>query len=344
MSCYSLLLQLSELDLFYFDFSKGVLMKFLYSVLLPIVLTGCVSQQIANTKKIDDSVLKMASQSKLSVKEACTNASIALSEGDKEDLHYYSPLHMRQAKESLEAAQDVMSSHDPLVKKQALVNCLKVDKLITDGIAIKAKALSKLDRSFKQLEMLKDVDNNHLFTEDIRDFKDDIKDIIETIEAGKMNQAMQEQEELMADMREQEIEIVLSKHMPLIESALDKAEDMDAEKYAEVTYEKAEKEIEATVKYINQNYRNNKAVKKAVDHAVLACKHAYFISEEVQTLEGMKPNLAEQRVLHYESLLTRINKSLALKPAYGQSLYSQSVSIAKAVESIKASKSLNATD
>ncbi|MCK4704953.1 MAG: hypothetical protein KAT90_05700, partial [Gammaproteobacteria bacterium] len=240
----------------------------------------------------------------------------------KEELHFYAPLHLEQASEALEEGQEQIK--DKETRAEGVKKCFKVNKLVDNGIVIKAKVKSSLSDSIAELDMLKKVDEEKKFTDDIQDYVDDVVDLVREIEAGQMNEAMQGQAELLKDMLELEIEIVTDKNLVPVAAMLEKAEDVDAEDLAEKTFEKAGNELESAKKFIRANYRNNEQVEATSALAMRSAKHAYHVAQEVETLKALKSDAAEEKVLYIESLLERINKKFNQDVVIGHSLYEQS--------------------
>ena len=306
-------------------------------LVLSLSLSGCMSQQIANTKHMDDAVLKQAANSKQTPQQICEAASLTIAQADKEDLHFFAPLHLEQASDNLQEGQEKIKVKETLA--QGVAQCFKVNKLIENGIAIKAKVKTSLKDSLAELNMLNKVDNEKKFTDDIQDHVDDVIDLVKEIEAGKMNEAMQGQAELLKEMLELEIEIVTAKNLASVEAMIEKAEDADADDLAEKTFEKAEKELESAKKFIRVNYRNNGQVEKTSALAMRAAKHAFHVAKEVETIKELKPEAAEEKVLYIESLLERVNKKFNQDLVIGNSLYEQSGIIGKRLEALLDDKS-----
>jgi len=281
---------------------------------------------------MDDAALKQAENSKQTPQQICEAASLTIAQADKEELHFFAPLHLEQASDNLQEGQEKKKVKETLA--QGVAQCFKVRKLSENGIATKAKVKTSLKDSLAELNMLNKVDNEKKVTDDIQDHVEDVIDLVKEIEAGKMNEAMQGQAELLKEMLELEIEIVTDKNLKSVEAMLEKAEDADADELAEKTFEKAEKEFDSAKKFIQVNYRNNKQVKKTSALAMRAEKHAIHVAKEVETLKELKPEAAEEKVLYIESLLERVNKKFNQDLVIGHSLYEQSGIIGKRLETL----------
>jgi len=301
------------------------------SIFVALLLSGCMSQQIANTKHMDDTAQKQAAATTQTPQQICETASLAIAKADKEELYFYAPLHLEQASDNLEDGQDQIKNKE--TKTEGVKKCFKASELVENGLAIKVKVKSTLSDSLAELEMLKQVDSAKKYTDDIQDHKDDVMDIAKKIEAGKMNEAMQDQAELIKEMLELETDIVIDKNLTPVEVMIERADDADADDLAEKTFEKAELELESARKFIQSNFRNNTQVEAVSAVAMRAAKHALYVAMEVETLKELKPEAAEKKVLYIESLLEHINKKLNKDVVIGNSLDEQSKIIGQRVES-----------
>ena len=306
------------------------------SIVVALSLSGCMSQQIANTKHMDDIAQKQAAATTQTPQEICETASIAIANADKEELYFYAPLHLEQASDNLQDGQDQIKNKE--TEKEGVKKCFKASDLIKNGLDIKIKVKSTLSDSLAELEMLKKVDSDKKYTDDIQDHKDDVMDIAKKIEAGKMNEAMQDQAELIKEMLELETDIVIDKNLTPVEVMIEKADDANADDLAEKTFEKAELELESARKFIRSNYRNNEQVEATSAVAMRAAKHALYVALEVETLKNLNEEAAEKKVLYIESLLEHINKKLNKDVVIGNSLDEQAKIIGQRVESSLSAK------
>lgn len=317
------------------QFSKRLLATPLAALFCSLALSGCMSQQIANTRHIDSAVAKRASNTEQTPQQLCDAASIAISQAHQAELQLYAPLHLKQANDSLSDGQKAIKNSDPLKVEEGVKFCIKASQLIESGMQTRDKVKSALADSIEQLAMLKTVDTQKKFADDIIDNEEDLVDLAKDIEAGKMDQAMKDQASLLKDMQELEIEIVTYNHLTPVETMLDKAEDADADELAEKTFSKAEKELETAKKMIRSSYRDKAKVEKTSALAMRAARHAYYVALEVDKTRELKPAEAEERVLYFEYLLERINEKFQQDVVVGHSLYEQSSLIGERVEQAK---------
>lgn len=296
-----------------------------------LILSGC-SQQVANTKQLDDAAAKMAATGGASAADACEQANQSVSKGNDENLRFFAPLHMSQAIDSLKEGQKLILNK--ATASQGSQKCYKTIQLVKSGLDIKAKAQDMLKDSMAQHDQLRKVDSAKKYTKDIQVYLEDIQGLIQKIETGKINDALKDQAGLIKEMQETEIEIVLDINLTPVEAMLDKAEDADADELAEITFEKAEKELDSAKKYITANFRNHDEVIKTSEQAMRAAKHAFYVAKEVETLQKLEPAKAEEKVLYIESLLENVNKRFNQGEIIGHSLYEQADMLGKRVDAV----------
>lgn len=315
--------------------AKEYLAHSFFLLICSLLLSGCMSQQIANTRHIDAAVSKHASSTEQTPKQLCETASVAISQAHRAELQRYAPLHLKQANNSLSDGLKAIKSSDKLKVEEGARHCIKASQLIENGEQTAERVKDALTDSIDQLAMLKQVDSQKKFADDIIDSEEELIELAETIEAGKMDQAMKDQADLLKEMQELEIEIVTYNHLTPVEAMLDKAEDADADDLAEKTFAKAEQELETAKKMIRGNYRDQASVEKTSALAMRAARHAYHVAQEVEKTRELKPAEAEERVLYFEYLLERINEKFQQDVVIGHSLYEQASLIGERVEQAK---------
>lgn len=307
----------------------------LWVLFCSLTLSGCMNQQIANTRQIDAAVDKRVNNTEQTPHQLCEAASIAINHAYQASLQFYAPLHLQQANDNLRKGQKAIESNDKLKREEGARHCIKTSQLIESGLQTRNRVKKALTDSIEQLAMLKSVDTQQKFSADIVDSEEELVDLAKAIEAGKMNQAIKDQTSLLKDMQELEIEIVIFNHLTPVEAMLDKAEDVDADDLAAKTFTKAKQELETAKKMIRGNYRNQDSVEKTSALAMRAARHAYYVALEVEKTLELKPAAAEERVLYFEYLLQRINEKFQQDVVIGHSLYEQSSLIGERVDQAK---------
>ncbi|MFV1873887.1 MAG: hypothetical protein ACMZ64_11260 [Oleiphilus sp.] len=302
-----------------------------FSALLTItLLAGCANSKIANTDILSQQAKQLASQSDLSPQAAILASAKDIEQSRQDELHFFAPLHYGAAQEALTEAQSLLNSKadNALVLEQTF----KVSSLLKSAYTNKTTVLSALEKSLAHKQVLEELGSPEVLPDAFQDTVDDLKDLIKEIEGGFLDKAAKGQADLLSAMTDVEINTLKKQHLSQAESMLDKADSVDADDFAETTFEQAEQTLESATKFIEKNYSDRDGVRKTGLEALYAASHAYFIAKESAELIELKPSDAEKKALYFESLLARINKSVGVENLSTMSLYDQSVRLAEEIE------------
>ncbi|MFQ5560895.1 MAG: hypothetical protein ACE5FU_09960, partial [Nitrospinota bacterium] len=292
--------------------------------------TGCAGKKIANTGILDQEAKTMATNSTLSPDEAILEAAGMLNKANTENLSFFAPLHLTEARSVLNKAQKLAKSG----AKPGLVleKAFKVKTLINDGLKTKEMVKTTLSKVLDHKQVLDDLDVQGEFPEKYEKSVSKIRELVLEVEAGNFSAAVDGQSKVLVYMSEVEIAIMKKRYLSSAQAMMEKAKDIDADDYAEVTYKGAQKQYETSSHFIERNYRDRKGVKQAGEEALLAAKHAFFVAKEAKRLVKIGEEEAEQRVLYFESLLDRIGQASGNQNIIGLSLYDQAEALAKHIQ------------
>ena len=190
-------------------------------LLAAVCLASCGAQPIVHYQNMDAAAFEQASSSNMSPQQACEAASVAIARGHKTGLQFYSPLHLQHAIDNLEEGQGLIKVRE--TQTHGAKKCYKSAKFIKNGMAIKSKVGITLKNSLNELRLLKRVDVKNKYSDDIKDFADDVKDLVKLIEGDKISEAIQGQTELLREMLDLEVEIITDIHLSPVEDMLEKA-------------------------------------------------------------------------------------------------------------------------
>jgi hypothetical protein len=219
-------------------------------------------------------------------------------------LDFFAPLHMQQALDSLTRADRLVN--DTLQQATVAKEAIAAKTFITNGYKNKAHVEEHLNPTLQQIEILKQVDAPNLLPGDYQDSIDDLTYIIKMFEGGEVTEGTNKQRAVIAEMITLEINALKKTHMSDALAYREKADDADAEEFAEVTLEAADKKIASAQRFIETNYRDRIAVAREGREALQLAKQAYFVSLDSQTLIKMNAAAAEQHVLRIVGALQRV--------------------------------------
>lgn len=304
--------------------------------LLPVVclslLTACVGNSVKDGESIQQSAIQQAKATKQDPQTVISDSQTLQLEAQREDLYFYSPTYMEQAEEALEDAEDAIKSNKPT--HEVIAHALAAQKLFKRGLENKPTVLKQLSATFSGLEMLKDINTDKVLASDFQDLQDDTKDLIILIEQGKTTQAIADQKELLGDITEVEISTLKKTYLTVVEDALEKADDADAEDFAAKSFLSAQKNIETFELFIESSPKQREAIKNKSSAAIHLAQHAEHVAKAAQPLLKLNPESAEEHILFIETLMARVGTALGQSDVSHLNLNSQSIAIAQAAETI----------
>jgi len=309
--------------------------RILSTALIYLLLSACASKQIAVSESIQQRSAQEATKSTLTPEQAIETAEQKLLDAKAAELEFYAPLHLLQAQESITQAREYLVEPPKDIKNAALMAAIAAQNFIEDSYKNKTTVKANLKESLAHKEVLITLNTPTLLAEDYQDIMEDLLDLVKLIEKGDSAQAGRDQTSLLSDMSELEINTLKNIHLTEAEAFFEKADDIDADTYAEISFEKAAKVLEASNNFIRKNYRDRKGVKKAGEEALWATKHAYFVALESEKVIKLEAVESEKHILHIVSLLNSINQKAYGKDLEPQKLYNATEELIKMVSDLK---------
>jgi hypothetical protein len=296
------------------------------------ILTACAGNSVKDSESIQQSAIQQAKSVNLDPQTVITESQNLQIEAQREDLYFFSPTYMKQAEDALEDAEDAIKSKK--LPHEIIAHALTAQKLFKRGLENKPTVLKQLKATFDGIEMLREIETNKVLTSDFQDIQDDTKDLIILIEQGKTTEAINEQKDLLSDIAELEVKTLKKTYLSVVEHALDKAEDADAEDFAAKSFDKAQKTFDTFEKFIETSAEQRVLIKEKSKMAVHLAQHAENVAKAAQPLLKLNTETAEDHILFIESLMNRIATALNQGDILNLNLNSQSIAIAQTAETI----------
>jgi len=274
-----------------------------------LLLTACANTQVASTTAIQQHSAKAAqaaSQEAITPEQAISEAERQLLEARNTEIGFFAPLHLAQAEESIRQAKQYLSKPPKDIKNAALMSAIAAQTFISKGYENKKAVEGNLKQVLAHKKVLEQLNAPSELPEDFQNILSDLVNLIKLIESGKVAEAVSEQNTLLDAMAEVEINTLRKQHLTTASAYLEKAEGVDADDYAEISYENAEKTLEASDNFIQKNYRDLKGVKRAGLEALNASQQAYFVAIEAKKRVNMNPVESEKHVLDLVSMQNRL--------------------------------------
>jgi hypothetical protein len=296
------------------------------------LLTACSGPAIKDAVIIQQTALSQAQSSEQDPQQAIENSRNLQVNAQQEDLYFYSPSYMAQAEKEIALAEEALKQNKPA--SVTITHSLTAKALFERGLATKQTVTNQLAPSFDGITMLKQINSHVLVKDDFEDIEDDIKDLILLIEQGNINDAIKDQKDVLTDIAQLEKETLKVAYFTPAQSALDKAEDADAEEFATQTFEIAEEAVDKLERLIKSQYKKRDLITERSKATIRLAQHAENVAKAAKPLLKINAEQAEQHILHIESLLDRITKALNHDSINHMPLNNQSIALAQAVETL----------
>jgi len=301
-----------------------------------LLLSACASKQIAISESVQQRAAQEASSATISPEQAIESAEEKLSDAKAAELEFFAPLHLVQAQESITQAREYLIEPPEDIKNAALMAAIAAQNFIEDAYKNKVTVQANLKEALRHKDILIELKTPSLLADDYQSLMEDFVDLVILIEKGKTAEAVSDQVALLADMSELEIKTLKNIHLTEAEAFYEKADDIDADEYAELSFDKAGQVLDASNNFIQKNYRDRKGVKKAGEEALWATKRAYYVALESEKVIRMEPENSEKHILLMVDLLNSINQKAYGEDLEPQKLYSATEALIKMVGNLKA--------
>ena len=212
---------------------------------------------------------------------------------------------------------------------------IAASQYIENAYSNKKKVEATLKNSLKGIEVVRSLNAQTVAPEQYMDVIDSLSDIIEDIEQGNVVEARDQEIDLLVDIADLEINTLKITHLNEAISFIDRASEIDADEFAELTFDKAESTLDASTKFIEKNYRNREGVKAAGIDALIAAKKAYYVALEAQELVKMDAESAEKHTLEVMSLFNKMHLAAKGEDITPNKLFNQSELIISIIEDYK---------
>lgn len=309
--------------------------KVLIISLTCLVLSACAGKKIVNSAAIQQQSILEASNTNITPEEAIQIAEQNYAEAIKAELNTYAPLHLNQAQESIALAHKSLKTPKAL-DGTALTAAISAQNFIADGYKIKKTAQENLKNVLKHNAELVKLKAPIVLPTEYQSVHNHLLDLIKLIEAGQIPDAILGQPPLLVKMSILEIKTLKHTHLSEALSLIEKAKDINGEKYAPTSVQKAVELIGAANIFITKNYRNRKAVKKIGEEALWAANHAYYVALDSKKIMQLESSESEQHVLSQIAHQNKINQVISANDLAPQSISTANIALLKKINELKA--------
>lgn len=311
---------------------KDMLSKKAVALAVVVTLVGCANSKVANNDAIALAAAKEAQQVEKGPDEVIQDVMQAIAKAADEDLSFYAPLHMAKVTSALEHAQKLnKDGASPEKKSEALASAITAKKLLDSAYKNKEKVQQLLSTSLDHQEVLIELGTDKVLPKEYEKGISMMTDVIKEVEGGNIEKVQKGQAKLLSYFNEIEADTLRVKWLSKAELMLDKAKDADADDFAEVSYEKAEKSVERADNFITHSFRDRDGVKSVCAQAYNDAAKAYYMSLEVQKVFEKDENEVEQYMLSVQALFETVNSGIRLENIDSHAFVDQARMLSEAI-------------
>lgn len=207
-------------------------------------------------------------------------------------------------------------------------------------LVLKTKADRVLADSIAQMEYLKFLGADTMFTSRYKTLYSEYSELFEYVLVDELEDAQEAQVEFLNNARLLEIKVAHKKYIEPLKDELEFLEDEDFDDVVPLTFAKATSRIVLAENQVKASPREKSIIEDAVHAAEFELNHVRSVAHEVKMLASVKGDKFEQSVLNAENQLLSISQVVNDEDYRDVGLRQQSQKI---VESVKALKSLDMT-
>ena len=282
------------------EFPAIMLLRVPLLLTLFLSMTGCGSAPTTPPPQTYSATLNPAE----AVAQAEQNLELAVSR----NMDFFAPLNLKKARESIQSARQKLQSPSTESQQDALKSAIAAEDFLALAYQTKALVETHLKSALDHKAILDELNAKDALPDDYSDVVDELIDLIKMIEKDDLGDAIEDQPDVLAQMTLLEINTLLKQHMSKALEWLDKADDIDADDYAEITFQTAEETTKTSNSFIRSNFRDRDGVKRAGISALLASQRAYFVAQESKRIVDLDKEQAERHALEDYAMLSRAYK------------------------------------
>ncbi|MEZ8386735.1 ATPase, partial [Vibrio splendidus] len=207
-------------------------------------------------------------------------------------------------------------------------------------LVLKKKADRVLADSIVQMDYLKFLGADTMFTSSYKRLYSEYSELFEYVLVDELEDAQEAQVEFLNNARLLEVKVAHKKYIEPLKDELEFLEDEDFDDVAPLTFAKAASQIALAESQVKASPREKSIIEDAVHAAEFELNHVRSVAHEVKVLASVKGDKFEQSVLNAENQLLSISQVVNDEDYRDVGLRQQSQKI---IASVKALKSLDMT-
>lgn len=248
------------------------------------------------------------------------------------ELAFLAPKHVSEAQKALQEAKSTLANQGP--RDKVILKVAVADAVLKNGDVVRRNMKNILKPELEIKQNLEKLDAEEVFTGEYGSLLERLRQVIDKIESGRINDADKHRAGLIDDMMKLEIRTVRYRHLNEAEELMKRVKNLGGAEIAPITYREALKVFSTAEKFIESNHRNTDGVERVAQEALFAARRAWYITEEVAALNHKVSRSLEQLVLDEEYRLYRVSRAISHEDVRDNPLEVQSEMLAKSIASM----------
>ncbi|MGF1799631.1 ATPase [Vibrio gigantis] len=271
---------------------------------------------------------------------------------DHAQLSLYAPENYNELLDAWDDAEsiyaDLLKDETRITKSYSIFSSLTYAEAFDEKIALiksnydsilvlKTKADRVLADSIVQMDYLKFLGADTLFTSSYKRLYSEYSELFEYVLVDELEDAQEAQVEFLNNARLLEVKVAHKKYIEPLKDELEFLEDEDFDDVAPLTFAKAASQIALAESQVKASPREKSIIEDAVHAAEFELNHVRSVVHEVKVLASVKGDKFEQSVLNAENQLLSISKVVNDEDYRDVGLRQQSQKIVASVKALKSS-------
>ncbi|TCN76237.1 hypothetical protein EDB62_110128 [Vibrio crassostreae] len=271
---------------------------------------------------------------------------------DHAQLSLYAPENYNELLDAWDDAEsiyaDLLKDETRITKSYSIFSSLTYAEAFDEKIALiksnydsilvlKKKADRVLADSIVQMDYLKFLGADTMFTSSYKRLYSEYSELFEYVLVDELEDAQEAQVEFLNNARLLEVKVAHKKYIEPLKNELEFLEDEDFDDVAPLTFAKAASQIALAESQVKASPREKSIIEDAVHAAEFELNHVRSVAHEVKVLASVKGDKFEQSVLNAENQLLSISQIVNDEDYRDVGLRQQSQKIVASIKALKSS-------
>ncbi|MFA0508430.1 MULTISPECIES: ATPase [unclassified Vibrio] len=271
---------------------------------------------------------------------------------DHAQLSLYAPENYNELLDAWDDAEsiyaDLLKDETRITKSYSIFSSLTYAEAFDEKIALiksnydsilvlKKKADRVLADSIVQMDYLKFLGADTMFTSSYKRLYSEYSELFEYVLVDELEDAQEAQVEFLNNARLLEVKVAHKKYIEPLKNELEFLEDEDFDDVVPLTFAKAASQIALAESQVKASPREKSIIEDAVHAAEFELNHVRSVAHEVKVLASVKGDQFEQSVLNAENQLLSISRVVNDEDHRDVVLRLQSQKIVASVKALKGS-------